>query len=246
MTIQKLFSLQGKRALITGSSRGIGRAIAKSFSEAGAEVIVHGSRSSAQLDSIAEELHAEKRTANLGNLDEVADLIKNCSAPDILVMNASMQSYIEVQDFNYEEFEKEYRVNLAANFEFIKAWVPSMQQKKWGRLLAIGSINGIRPAARLSIYGTTKAAFANLIYNCAKQYSHYGITANTIIPGVITTDRNTEILKNKEIVHKLLDIIPAHTFGNAEDITGAALLLCSNAGRYITGANINITGGMEL
>ena len=113
-------------------------------------------------------------------------------------------------------------------------------------MVALGSVNQWRQSPRLPIYAATKSAISNLIQNCARKYAADGITFNTIAPGVIATDRNTEALADQEIVAKLLTVIPAKRFGLAEDCAGIALLLASDAGSYITGCDIPVAGGMQL
>ena len=118
--------------------------------------------------------------------------------------------------------------------------------RRRGRVVALGSVNQWRQSPRLPIYAATKSAISNLIQNCARKYAADGITFNTIAPGVIATDRNTEALADQEIVEKLLTVIPAKRFGLAEDCAGIALLLASDAGSYITGCDIPVAGGMQL
>lgn len=251
MDIANMFDLKGRVALVTGSSRGIGKAIATALASAGAEVIIHASSESDKLlattDAINESGgHARSIAANLEDGAEIKKLTDAIKKLDILVMNASVQSYQHIEDFTVEEFDRQYAVNLRSSFQLIQAFVNGMKERGWGRLLAIGSVNQFKPAARLPIYSTTKTAQENLIINCAKQYSQYGITANNLAPGIIQTDRNNKTLADKKFRAEIIKLVPAGFFGNVEDCSGLALLLCSEAGRYITGANIPVTGGMHL
>ncbi len=245
------FDLHGKKALVTGSSRGIGRRIAMALAEAGAEVIVHGSRPGEILEKTAADIRdaggkAVTVAADLSSEQGMRDLIESCGEVDILVLNASVQSYQLIEDFDAEEFRRQYEVNVRASFELIKAALPGMKKKNWGRILSIGSVNQCKPSPRLAVYSSTKAALMNLILNCARQYSRYGITANNIAPGVILTDRNEAVLKDENFSNELLKTIPAGRFGTVDDCAGIALLLCSDAGAYITGADIPVAGGMDL
>ena len=251
----KLFDLTGKTALITGSSRGIGRAIASSFAEAGANIIVHGSRPSKKLSEIVATIktsggNAIGIAADLSDSEQTSSLVKEAMTAferiDILVLNASIQSYMTIEEFDAAEFEKEYEVNLKSSFELIKAVLPHMKAQNWGRVLSIGSVNQWKQNPRLSVYSTTKSAQANLMMNCAREYSKYGITFNNLAPGIITTDRNEEVLSNIKIREKFLKTIPVRCFGSSKDCSGPALMLCSEAGSYITGADIPVTGGMHL
>lgn len=249
--LNELFTLKGKRALITGSSRGIGRAIAMLYTEAGAHVIIHGSKPSAKLDEALAEARAlgasaEAVSADIGDINAVKSLIQAVGDVDILVLNASMQHYQTVPDFDPETFTQDVNANLRSSFLLLQGFLPGMQQRRFGRIISVGSVNQWRPGARLAIYASTKAAQFNLVLNCARAYAADGITANSISPGVIDTDRNAEALADPATEARLRSLVPARRFGSAMDCAGAALLLASPAGAYINGADIAIDGGMKL
>jgi len=253
--MNSIFDLTGKTALITGSSRGIGHAMAIVFAQAGAKVIVHGNRPSKKLDESVEEIKknggkAVGIAADLSKGEQVDELLEKSSKAfggiDILILNASIQSYMTVEDFEEEEFQREYDVNLKSSFVLIKAVLPNMKAKRWGRVLTIGSVNQWKQSPRLAIYSTTKSAQVNLVMNCAREYAEYGITFNNLAPGVIVTDRNAETLADESVCQRLFNMIPAARLGNSEECVGPALMLCSEAGSYITGADIPVTGGMHL
>ncbi len=251
MMFPELFSLKGKTALITGSSRGIGRAVALIYGEAGARVIFHASKPSERLDETlaaarGRGFECSAVTADLGNDKEVAAMMAEAGTVDILVMNASTQKYLTLEEFEVEEFAVEFNTNVRASFQMVQAVLPGMIERKFGRIIAIGSVNQDKPSPRLGIYAASKSAQLNLIVNLARNYSQYGITANNIAPGVIGTDRNQAALNDPEMVKVLLQGIPARRFGVPEECAGAALLLASAAGAYITGADIPIAGGMQL
>lgn len=255
MELQQLFDLHGHTALVTGSSRGIGRAIALALAQAGANIIVHGSHPSTQLADALTEIkqycpHAISVTADIADADALHAMLNTGYAEfgplDILVLNASAQAYQSLMDFTTDEFMRQYSANVASAFTLMQAVLPSMQERGWGRILTIGSVNQWKPSPRLPIYASTKAAVANLVANCARQYSSYGITVNNLAPGVIRTDRNREALQDESLCATLLQSIPAGRFGTVEDCAGLAVLLCSNAGSYITGTDIPVAGGMQL
>lgn len=253
--LQEMFDLTGKVALVTGSSRGIGKAIARALAKAGAKVAIHCRKENELLDKTVGEIRclgceAAPVTADLGNVAQVETLPDKVEVAlgkiDILVLNASVQSYQTIEAFTPEEFSRQYAVNVKSSFMLVKDTVDHMKENKWGRIVSIGSVNQWCPSPRLAIYASTKCAQTNLINNCARQYAEFGITANNIGPGVICTDRNVEALKDKEYSAKVMSMIPAGFFGNVEDCAGLALLLCSDAGRYITGTDIPVSGGMHF
>ncbi len=241
MSVFDTLNLTGKRALVTGSSRGIGRAIAAALEDAGAEVIRHGTKETPALTAKKPYV-----TGRLGNADELENMIAAAGEIDILVLNASTQSYQTMEEFSATDFDEHFKVNVSSSMRLIQAFLPAMQKKKWGRVLALGSVNQWKQSPRLPIYAATKSALSNVMQNCARKYAGDGITFNVLAPGVIATDRNTEALADSAIVEKLMSVIPARRFGTAEDCAGLALLLCSDAGSYITGSDIAVAGGMQL
>ncbi len=245
-------TLQGKTALVTGSSRGIGRAAALKLASLGAKVIFHGSKDSEKLRSAVAEAgaNAEYLTADFGNMDEVkklADtLIKRGTVPDILVLNASVQSYTGLANFDSAEFLRMFRTNVESSCILLNALLPKMRKKNSGRVIFVGSINGIQPASRLAIYGAGKAALMNIAKTAAQENASYGITVNTILPGVIETDRNAAALSDKTFADSLKAQIPMHRFGTSEECGELIAFLASDAASYITGAEIPIAGGWQL
>jgi NAD(P)-dependent dehydrogenase (short-subunit alcohol dehydrogenase family) len=123
---------------------------------------------------------------------------------------------------------------------------PKMKRQRWGRLIAVGSVNERRPHPDMCVYAATKAAQENLVRNIARQVAADGITVNNLCPGVFFTDRNKDCLADPVYGPKVAAAIPMHDYAMPEDAAGAALLLASDAGRYITGATIMIDGGLSL
>lgn len=245
------FDLSGRTALVTGSSRGIGRAVAFALGRAGARVIFHGASDSQALRGAveaarAEGIAAESRTADLGDSAACDRLASDCSGADILVLNASVQSYGHVGDFDDAEFDRMVRTNLRSSFRLVRAFGPSMAARGWGRIVSIGSVNQAHPAPRLAIYASTKAAQKALMLTAAKEWAARGVTVNTVTPGVIATDRNAKVLSDPTFADTLRESIPAKRFGSAEDCAGMVLALCSDACSYVTGADIPVDGGMSL
>ncbi|MDD4817003.1 MAG: SDR family NAD(P)-dependent oxidoreductase [Victivallaceae bacterium] len=246
------FDLSGRRALVTGSSRGIGKAIAMRLGEAGAkEVIFHASKDSEALNRTLEEargrgISCRSLAADLADGAATDELASRSGDVDLLILNASIQKYATVEEFDPAEFEREFAANVGASFRLIKAFLPGMTARGFGRIVSIGSINQWRQSPRLAIYAATKSAQNNLISNVAREYAKYGITANNVAPGVIDTDRNHEVLTDPALAAALLSRIPAGRFGTPDDCSGLVLLLCSNAGSYINGGDFPVAGGMQL
>ena len=245
-------NLSGKLALVTGSSRGIGRAAGLKMASCGAKVLFHGVMESEKLSSAVAEAGngAEALTADFSNMDEVlqlADTLKKRSMiPDILVLNASVQSYTGLGNFSSEEFIRMFRTNVESSCLLLQELLPEMQKKQYGRIIFVGSINGIKPASRLAVYGSTKAALLNIAKTAAMENAPYGITVNTVLPGVIETDRNSAALSDAAFAEKLKDMIPMHRFGTAEECGDLITFLASDAAGYITGAEIPIAGGWQM
>lgn len=245
------FSLSSHTALVTGSSRGIGRAIAFALGRAGAKVLFHGASDSAALrDTLAaakaEGIDCEVHVADIGDSAACNRLADECIAVDILVLNASVQSYGHIADFDDVEFDRMVRTNLRSSLSLVRAFGPVMAARGWGRIVSIGSVNQAHPAQRLAIYAATKAAQKNLMLTAAKEWAAHGVTVNTVTPGVIQTDRNTKVLSDALFADPLRESIPAKRFGTPEDCAGIVLALCSDACSYITGADIPVDGGMGL
>ena len=254
-SVKKLFSLEGRRALVTGSARGIGRAIARALAECGAAVAVHGVRPSEALDESLAGVRAfsPASAAVTGDLAErgaaarlIAAATAAIGAPDIVVANASVQvrrPWLEVPE---EEALLQMQVNFHATYQLFQAAFPAMARQKWGRLVSVGSVQEDRPHPEMPIYAASKSALENLVRNLAKQVGADGVTVNNLCPGVFATDRNAEALNNPAYAEKVRNGIPVRDFAAPEDAAGAAVLLCSEAGRYVTGATLRVDGGMGI
>lgn len=248
------FSLQGKTAFVTGSSRGIGRSIAMALAEAGAHVGVHGIRREAAAEETIRQITAAGGRSFWAEGDLAADggrrlggrVLEACGGVDILVLNASIQKRMLWTDISAEESERHLRANFQASLELVQVLSPAMQQKKWGRILAVGSVQQCKPHPEMLVYAASKAAQMSLVLSLAKTLASDGITVNNLAPGVILTDRNTDALADAGYADRVRQAIPAGFFGESDDCAGAALLLCSDAGRYITGQNLYVDGGLGL
>ncbi len=227
------FDLTGKIALVTGSTRGIGKAIGDAFEERGAKVIRHNTKVCDLADPAAID-------AFFGRLEAEG------SMPDILVANASIQAKIPWTEFPRDEACREIQINFLATLRMFQLAYPKMKAQGWGRLITVGSVNERRPHPDMCVYAATKSAQENLVRGLARQVAAEGITVNNIAPGVFNTDRNRECLADPVYGPRVTAAIPMHDYAVPEDAAGTALLLASDAGRYITGATIAVDGGLSL
>jgi len=231
--LKEKFDLSGKIALVTGSTRGIGKAIGDAFEEYGAKVIRHDTKVCDLSDPAA--------------IDAFFDgLEKDGMMPDILVANASIQAKVPWSEFPMDEARREIQINFLATLRMFQRCYPKMKAQKWGRLITVGSVNERRPHPDMCVYAATKSAQENLVRGIGRQVAAEGITVNNICPGVFFTDRNKECLADPVYGPKVTAAIPMHYYAMPEDAAGVALLLASDAGRYMTGASIMVDGGLSL
>lgn len=245
----------GRTALITGSCRGIGKAIALALAARGAQVIIHGHAASPQLDetvAAARSLGAQAfaLTADLseeGAPDRLFRGAEACAGKiDILILNASQQISRGWLAVTEEEFARQMRVNVWSSFRLMQLCAPPMAARGWGRIVTLGSVQQTRPRPYLMTYAASKAAQMSIVKNLARILAPDGVTVNNLAPGVIDTDRNREALGDDKRLAQLLDGIPAGRVGTPEDCVAAALALCSAGGAYMTGCDIAVDGGMGL
>ena len=249
------FSLAGRTALITGSSRGIGRALALGFAQHGADVAIHCRSTIDRARQVAADVAAAGArscvvAADLADADAPQALFDGTVAQldqiDILVLNASLQIRRSWDAITLDDFELQVNVNWRASMALIQLALPGMIERGWGRILTVGSVQQAVPHPQMLVYAGTKAAQENMARNLAKQVAGTGVTVNNLAPGVIDTDRNKAVLSDPAFRKRVEGSIPVNFIGESEDCVGAALLLCSEAGRYITGVDLLVDGGMAL
>lgn len=242
-----MFDLTGKTALVTGSTQGIGFEIAYMLAGQGAKVFVSGAESDEKCKAASEKIpNSVPVRANLLNLDDIDRLYKQTGDVDILVLNASIQYKRKWDEFSIEEYDIQMNCNVKSSYLLIKKYAEGMKNKGWGRVVTIGSVNQYNQHPELSIYGVTKAAQVKMVQNFAPILAPFGITVNNVAPGAIDTPRNKEALSDIVFKKKVECGIPCGYIGKPEDISPAVLLLCSNEGRYITGVDLKVDGGMSL
>ena len=241
-----MFDLKGKRALITGSTQGIGFSVAKALAEVGATVWINGTNEEKAKRAAEGITGAQIALCDLSLPDCADRLYQKTGDVDILILNTSIQCRRAWNEITDEEFDKQIAVNLKASLKLIQKYTPHMQAQKWGRIITVGSIQQRKPHKDMLVYAAAKAAQENMERNLAKQLAPDGITVNNVAPGVIETPRNSEALSDKEYAKQVIAGIPLGYAGVPQDCNGLILTLCSDAGRYITGADIFIDGGMSL
>lgn len=251
----EMFDLKGKTALVTGSGQGIGRAVAVLLAKHGAKVIINWNSNDAKaqvtMDAVKEaggEFIAWKYNISSDNVrsDYEKFLSDNGISVDILVLNASVQVRNDWENITPVEFDLQMHTNFRASLQLIQACVPGMRKHKWGRIVTVGSVQQSRPNTSMAVYAATKAAQNNLCMTLCGQLAADGITINNIAPGAIETVRNEKVLSDPAYRKMIENSIPVGFVGQSEDISPLVLLLCSNEGRYITGADIPIDGGMSI
>ena len=236
-----------KSVLITGSTQGIGKALAAAFVKAGYHVCVHGSKDLQKAERTRDEIGAHQAVVcDLSNMDEVNGLYVMTGAVDCLILNASVQFKELWTDITDETFDKQFNVNVKSTLKLMQAYYPAMKEKGFGRIVTIGSVNQYRQHIELPAYSATKCAVMKLVEVIAKQAAPYGITVNNVSPGAIATPRNENVFNNEQKRKAVESVIPMGRFGLAEDCVGTIMLLCSEEGAYITGTDIIIDGGMRL
>ncbi|MBQ6824187.1 MAG: SDR family oxidoreductase [Clostridia bacterium] len=242
-----MFDLTGKRALVTGATQGIGLAIAQILGKQGATVYVNGASSLQKCEEAAAKV--EGGIPAHGDLldPKGADaLFEQVGAVDILVLNASVQFQTKWENIEGEELEKQLQLNFKSSLRLMQLYVPYMKEQKWGRIVTVGSVQQYKPHPDMAVYAATKAGQMSLVQNLAAQLAPFGITVNNMAPGVIDTPRNAAALSDPDYAPKVYAKIPAGYAGTAEDCAAGVLLLCSEEGRYITGIDLIIDGGMHL
>ena len=247
-----MFDLTGKTALVTGSSRGIGRAIALCLAEAGADVVVHCTGRPEKAQEVVDAIRAMGRKAwfiqkNLMDEDCAEYIFSRLEQPlDILVLNASIQYRKAWEQITAQDFAEQINVNLRASMLLIQKAVPHMREQHWGRIVTVGSVQEAKPHPDMLVYSASKAGQRMMAQSLAGQLAKDGITVNNMAPGVIATDRNVEALSDPVYARQVADSIPVGFYGEPKDCAGAVLLLCSDEGRYITGQSLYVDGGKCL
>ena len=250
-----LFDLSGKVAIVTGSSRGIGRAIAEALAEHGARVVI-SSRNQAPCDEVVAAIKAQGGeaiaiTCRISDHAQIENLVaktrEQWGGVDILVCNAAINPhYGRLEDLTDQVFERMMTNNVLSNLWLSKLVVPDMKEKGDGAIIFISSIGGLKSSTVIAMYGVTKAADIALCRSLAAEWGPLGIRVNCIAPGLVETAFARALYEDPERRAIREAETPLRRLGQPEDIAGAAVLLASRAGAYITGQTLVVDGGVMI
>jgi NAD(P)-dependent dehydrogenase (short-subunit alcohol dehydrogenase family) len=249
-----LFDLTGKVAVVTGSSRGIGKAIVERFAEHGAKVVV-SSRKIEPCQAVADSLNAKygagTALAVAANISSKADLASLVAAAneayeriDVVVCNAASNPYYgPMAGIGDDQFRKILESNIIANHWLINMVVPQMTERKDGAIIIVSSIGGMRGSEVIGAYCISKAADIQMARNLAREYGPANIRVNCIAPGLIQTDFAKALWDDPETLKRSTSNAPLRRIGQPDEIAGTAVFLAANAGSFITGQTIVVDGG---
>ena len=249
------FSLKGKTAIVTGSSRGIGRAIAVAYARAGARVVIT-SRKADACKAVVDQLRGEGLEAtaiacNISRKDEISALVDQTEQVygpvDVLVCNAAVNPYYgPLSGIPDDAFSKVLDVNIRSNLWLVNRVAPGMAEKGKGSIVIISSIAGLTGSRVLGAYGISKAADMSLARNLALEWGKQGIRANCIAPGLVKTDFAKALWDDPATLERATKGVPLRRIGEPDEIAGAAVYLASRAGSFMTGQALVVDGGATI
>ncbi|MEP5155521.1 SDR family oxidoreductase [Planktotalea sp.] len=251
MTLQ-MFDLTGLRALITGSSQGIGFALARGLAGAGAEIVLNG-RDASKLQAAASELRSEgaivhelafDATDHEGVRAAVDGFEASTGAIDILINNAGMQHRTELENFPADAFERLLQTNVASVFHVGQAVARHMIERKRGKIINIASVQTSLARPGIAPYTATKGAVGNLTKGMATDWAQHGLNCNAIAPGYFDTPLNAALVADEDFSAWLAKRTPAGRWGNVEELVGAAIYLSSAASSFVNGHTLYVDGGI--
>jgi 3-hydroxybutyrate dehydrogenase len=255
--------LKGKSAVITGSTSGIGLGIARALAAEGANVMINGFGDAAAIEAERARLETDfgvKALYSAADMSKGADVMamiaeaeRTLGSVDILVPNAGIQNVSPIEDFAPEKWEAIVAINLSSAFYAMKAAIPGMKARKWGRIIATASAHSLIASPYKSAYVAAKHGVAGLIKTAALELATFGVTANCISPGYVWTPlvekqipdtmKARGLTREQVINDVLLQAQPTKQFATTEQIGALAVFLCSDAAAQMTGANIPVDGG---
>jgi 3-oxoacyl-[acyl-carrier protein] reductase len=250
-----MISLEGKKALITGGSRGIGRATAVLFAKAGCDVALNYQKQKKAAKGVKNEIEKMGRECLIFQADVsrkrdislmIEGMMKKWKQIDILVNNAGIWTYGEMGNMSENVWEEMMEINLDSVFYTCNAVIPYMKEKKRGAIINVSSTAAIRGEAFHSHYAASKGAVVSLSKSLAVELAPYNIRVNSVAPGWVDTDMCAEVFKDPDFRKRIQDSIPLKRIPPPEDIAGAILFLASDLACHITGEVLNVNGGSVL
>lgn len=255
MRYADLFRLDGKTALVTGSSKGIGRAIAEAMAAQGAAVVI-SSRKEDACKAVAGEIVAAGGKAvaipcNISRREDLAALVSGARKAfgkiDILVCNAAVNPHFgPLATLGDEAYRKTLDANIGANLWLANMVIPEMAERRDGSVVILSSIAGLKGTKSIGIYGITKAADLALARNLAVEWGHANVRVNCLCPAIVRTDMARALWENPATYKAAVALYPLGRIGEVQDIAGAAVFLASKAGAFVTGQQIVIDGGATI
>lgn len=246
------WNLQNKKALVTGGTKGIGKAITKEFVELGAEVLVVA-RNKADFLTLKSEIKSDKMDflqADLSIAEDIQNLTKEVykrwNALDILVNNVGMNIRKKTNQYTSDEYDQILNTNLRSAFDLSKEFYPLLKASQQGNIVNISSVAGQMHLRTGSIYGMTKAAMIQLTKNLAGEWAEDNIRVNAVSPWYINTPLAQTVLKNKDYYDEVISRTPIKRIGNPEDVSATVAFLCMPAAKHITGQCISVDGGFTI
>lgn len=253
--MSEIFSLAGRKALVTGGGSGIGRAIALGLAAQGADVAVHHLDDAAGAETVCAGIRAAGRSAFAHECDflqpeSVEGLVSTAVAEfgrvDILIANAAIERRMDWHAVDRDHLADHMTANFASLIRLCQLLTPPMAERGWGRVVAIGSVMASRPRAETLAYAALKSAQRTAIRAMARDVAHRGVTMNVVSPGAIETERTAGRYADPAFRSAVVAKIPAGRPGVPQDCVGPVLLLCSDAGSYVNGADIPVDGGWTI
>jgi gluconate 5-dehydrogenase len=252
VSIMELFSLKGRTALVTGASRGLGRAMAGGLAAAGAKVVL-AARDAAALERAAAEIRADGGEADIQAFElsdlkaveaAVGQVLERHGGVDILLNNGGISEWGGFTDFPLETWQRVFDVNVSAAFLLAREASKGMVERRWGRIINIGSYVSVIGRERLAAYTASKHAVAGLTKSIAGELGRHGVTCNAISPGFFDTDMAAPTVKDPERSKIFRSAIAMDRFGRPDEMVGAAIFLASEAASYVNGHMLHVDGGV--
>lgn len=250
-----ILGLRGKRALVTGGSRGIGRAVVQLLADHGAHVAINYVRDSSAAEEATTivkslDVNAVAIQADISKLEDanrlVEETVKTLGGLDFLICNAGIWEGGPVESISEELWDRTIDINLKGTWSVCRAAVPYMKQQKSGRIVIVSSTAGQRGEAFVSNYAASKGGQISFTKSLAPELASFGINVNCVAPGWVATDMNDGVFDDKPRLETILKTIPLGRIGEPEELAGPIVFLCSTWATYITGEIFNVNGGSVL